>query len=98
MHVLTSLKYSRLNSKQFMRQGSGIPERLSENSEDNDSTTKAATQKKAQDDKDTDRLVQLMDQKFSKFEDIITQIATSMGELRGQVNTMKGKLQDAQLM
>ena len=43
MHVLTSLKYSRLNSKQFMRQGSGIPERLSENSEDNDSTTKAAT-------------------------------------------------------
>ena len=45
-----------------------------------------------------DRMMNMMDQKFSKFEDIITQIATSMGELRGEVNTMKGKLADAKLL
>ena len=45
-----------------------------------------------------DRLMQMMDKKFSKFEDIITSIATTMGELRGEVNTMKGKLADANLL
>ena len=43
----------------------------------------------------TDRLMNMMDKKFSKFEDIITQIATSMGQLQGEVNQMKGKLADA---
>ena len=42
-----------------------------------------------------DRLMQLMDAKFSKFEHLITNIASSMGELRVEVNEMKGKLADA---
>ena len=46
----------------------------------------------------TDRLMQMMDKKFSKFEDIITQIATNMGQLQGEVNQMKGKLADAKLL
>ena len=45
-----------------------------------------------------DRLMQMMDKKFCKFEDIITSIATTMSELRGEVNTMKGKLADANLL
>ena len=45
-----------------------------------------------------DRLMQMMDKKFSKFEDIITQIATNMGQLQGEVNQMKGKLADAKLL
>ena len=42
--------------------------------------------------------MELMDKKFSKFEDLIKQIANNMGELRGEVNTMKGKLADAKLL
>lgn len=48
--------------------------------------------------RDEDRLMELMDKKFSKFEDLIKQIANNMGELRGEVNTMKGKLADAKLL
>ncbi len=48
--------------------------------------------------RDEDRLMELMDKKFSKFEDLIVQIASSMGELRGEVNNMKGKLADAKLL
>mmetsp|Transcript_23496 Transcript_23496/g.29179 ORF Transcript_23496/g.29179 Transcript_23496/m.29179 type:complete len:81 (-) Transcript_23496:55-297(-) len=49
-------------------------------------------------DRDDDRLMQLMDKKFSKFEKLITNIASSMGELRGEVSYMKGKLSDAKLL
>mmetsp|Transcript_253 Transcript_253/g.395 ORF Transcript_253/g.395 Transcript_253/m.395 type:complete len:84 (+) Transcript_253:410-661(+) len=49
-------------------------------------------------DRDEDRLMRLMDKKFSKFEELITNIASSMGELRGEVSYMKGKLSDAKLL
>jgi len=45
--------------------------------------------------RDEDRLLQQMDSQFKKFEDLITQIAASMGELRGEVNQIKGKPSDA---
>lgn len=48
--------------------------------------------------RDEDRLMELMDSKFSKFEDLIKQIANNMGELRGEVNTIKGKLANAKLL
>ena len=44
-----------------------------------------------------DRLMSMMDKKLGKFEAMITQIATNMGQLRGEVNTIKGKLEKAEM-
>ena len=48
--------------------------------------------------RDENRLMELMDKKLSKFEDLTKQISSNMGELRGKVNTMKGKLAYTKLL
>lgn len=45
-----------------------------------------------------DRLMQMMDLKFEKFESIITQVATNMGQLKGEVDKLKYKMEGAKLL
>ena len=104
MHVLTSLKHKGSHAfgttgKTNIGQDISSIDQLSHHSPKRDPSPKTNRNAAATSGtENTDRLMQMMDQKFSKFEDLITNIASSMGELRGEVNTMKGKLQDAKLL